>query len=219
MAKSSQDSSKENAHATPRALRETTLNEARRALILDAARSVFFELGLEGASLREIAKRAGYSPGAIYNYFNNREEIYAALLSESLERLKEAVDNADGDAAEQAAPALLRARAMAFFRFYQDNPQDMDLGFYLFNGAQPRGLTPQLNQQLNDQLQATLLPIQEMLINLGLKEADAVAETTAIFAHAVGLLMLHHTKRIRLFKQDAQALFERYLDFLARRIP
>ncbi|MCB0182396.1 MAG: TetR/AcrR family transcriptional regulator [Anaerolineae bacterium] len=199
-------------------LRETTLNEARRALILDAARAVFFELGLEGTSLREIAKRAGYTPGAIYNYFNNREEIYAALLSESLERLKEAVDNADSDPAEPAAPALLQARARAFFKFYQDNPQDMDLGFYLFNGAQPRGLTPELNQQLNDQLRATLLPIQEMLVSLGLAEAEAVAETTAIFAHAVGLLMLHHTQRIRLFKQNAQELFEQYLAFLIQRI-
>lgn len=202
----------------PRMLRETTLNEARRALILDAARAVFFELGLEGTSLREIAKRAGYTPGAIYNYFNNREEIYAALLSESLERLKEAVDNADSDPAEPAAPALLQARARAFFKFYQDNPQDMDLGFYLFNGAQPRGLTPELNQQLNDQLRATLLPIQEMLVSLGLAEAEAVAETTAIFAHAVGLLMLHHTQRIRLFKQNAQELFEQYLAFLIQRI-
>ncbi|MCB0165764.1 MAG: TetR/AcrR family transcriptional regulator [Anaerolineae bacterium] len=216
--KSPKEDTEAGASPAPRALRETAINEARRALILDAARAVFFELGLEGASLREIAKRAGYTPGAIYTYFNNREEIYAALLSESLERLKEAVDSADSDPAEPTAPALLRARAMAFFRFYQDNPQDLDLGFYLFNGAQPRGLTPELNQQLNDQLRAALLPIQEMLVSLGLAEADAVAETTAIFAHAVGLLMLHHTQRIRLFKQNAQELFEQYLAFLMQRV-
>lgn len=63
------------------------MNDSRRALMLDAARSVFERLGIEGASIREIAKQAGYTPGAIYSYFENKEAIYGALLAESLERL------------------------------------------------------------------------------------------------------------------------------------
>jgi hypothetical protein len=93
----------------------------------------------------------------------------------------------------------------------------MDLGFYLFNGARPRGLTPELNQQLNGQLQATLQPIQDVLVRLGVNEAEAVIETTAIFAHTVGLLMLNNTGRIRLFGQNAQDLLERYLEPLSAR--
>lgn len=206
-----------------RELRETAVNATRRALILAAARSAFFELGLEGASLREIAKRAGYTPGALYSYFASREEIYAALLDESLMALKQCVDEADSGDAMRGDPrsravALLRAKARAFFQFYRDHPQDMDLGFYLFNGAQPRGLTPELNQRLNDQLRATLSPTQEALIQLGLADEEAAIETTALFAQVVGLLMLNNTGRIRLFKQNAQALFERYLDDLVKRI-
>jgi hypothetical protein len=35
----------------------------------------------------------------------------------------------------------LRAAALAFFRFYADNPRDLDLGFYLFRGGmKPAGL-------------------------------------------------------------------------------
>ena len=75
-------------------VRESALNQARRTLILDAARSAFFELGLDGASLREIAKRAGYTPGAIYSYFANLEEIYGALLGESLQRLNQVIEAA-----------------------------------------------------------------------------------------------------------------------------
>lgn len=212
------------APSTPRVLREAVINEARRMLILDAARSAFFELGLDGASLREIAKRAGYTPGALYSYFGSREEIYAALLGESLQRLKQCVDEATNAAGAAVADervaliALLRARAMAFFAFYRDHPQDMDLGFYLFNGARPRGLTPELNQQLNGRLQATLLPIQELLVRLGLNEAEAVIETTAIFAHVVGLLMLNNTGRIRLFGQTAHDLLVRYLDQLSAKL-
>lgn len=203
-----------------RKMRETALVEARRSLILDAARAAFFELGLEGASLREIAKRAGYTPGAIYSYFTSREEIYAALLGESLDRLKQQVDAAatsETALAAATAAARLRAHALAFFAFYRDNPRDLDLGFYLFNGTRPRGLTPDLNKQLNDRLKSALLPIQEALVALGRTDTAAITETTATFAHAVGLLILNQTGRIRLFHQDAQALFERYLDGLAGR--
>lgn len=200
-----------------RALRETALNEVRRTLILDAARSAFLELGLEGASLREIAKRAGYTPGAIYSYFASREDIYAALLGESLLRLRKCVEDAMSPGSADA-PALLRSGVMAFFAFYRDNPQDMDLGFYLFNGVRPRGLTPELNQLLNDRLRATLAPMQQMLVRLGLTDEDAVIETTAIFAHVVGLLMLNNTGRIRLFRQDAQELLARHLDHLTARL-
>jgi AcrR family transcriptional regulator len=49
---------------------------------------------VEGASIRVIAKRAGYTAGAIYSYFDSKEAIYAALLRESLERLQQAVDAA-----------------------------------------------------------------------------------------------------------------------------
>ena len=207
----------------PRMLRENTLIEARRSLILDAARAAFFELGLEGASLREIAKRAGYTPGALYSYFASREEIYAALLGESLDRLKHQVDTAATTAAIETAAAAtaaanLRAQALAFFAFYRDNPRDLDLGFYLFNGTRPRGLTPELNQQLNARLKSSLFPIQQALIALGQPEPTAIAETTAIFAQAVGLLILNQTGRIRLFHQDAQSLFERHVDGLLARI-
>ncbi len=201
----------------PRALRETALNEVRRTLILDAARSAFLELGLDGASLREIARRAGYTPGAIYSYFASREDIYAALLGESLLRLRRCVDDAMPSGSAEAS-ALLRSGVMAFFTFYRDNPQDMDLGFYLFNGVRPRGLTPELNQLLNDRLRTALQPMQQMLVRLGLTDEDAVIETTAIFAHVVGLLMLNNTGRIRLFRQNAQELLARYLDQMTARL-
>ncbi|MFZ5462906.1 MAG: TetR/AcrR family transcriptional regulator [Pseudomonadota bacterium] len=194
--------------------RQRTVADVRRALMLDAARAAFFELGLEGTSMREIAKRAGYTPGAIYSYFTSKEEIYGALLGESLERLNAAVAAAvAGTAGEQC----LRAGALAFYGFYREQPRDLDLGFYLFRGMQPRGLTPELNRRLNTRLRDALSPCEEALRQLGMGEADAVAETTALFAHIVGLLVLSHTGRIRMFRQSTHALFARYLDALVAR--
>ncbi|WP_150430286.1 TetR/AcrR family transcriptional regulator [Dechloromonas sp. CZR5] len=211
--------SKSGGTAESRVVRESTLNQARRTLILDAARSAFFELGLDGASLREIAKRAGYTPGAIYSYFTNLEEIYGALLGESLLRLNQVVETAKASGKPSSAVTLLHAKAEAFYVFYRDNPKELDLGFYLFDGMKPRGLTPELNQELNDQLMAALKPVQVQLEALGLSFEEAVLETSAVFAHIVGLLVLSNTGRIRLFKQNPDTLFERYMASLIQRLP
>jgi len=114
---------------------------------------------------------------------------------------------------------MLRAKAEAFYVFYRDNPKELDLGFYLFDGMKPRGLTPELNQELNDQLMAALKPVQVQLEALGLSAEGAVLETSAVFAHIVGVLVLNNTGRIRLFKQNPDALFERYMESLIRRLP
>lgn len=196
--------------------RQLAMSDTRRALVLDAARSVFAEKGVEGASIREIARRAGYTPGAIYSYFDSKEAIYAALLAESLERL-----NAEVAAARtfKLQPQLtLAAKAQAWFGFYARNPRDLDLGFYLVQGLAPRGLTSELNQQLNGRLQDALRPCEAALQAMGLSSDAALRENTALFAHGVGLLLLQHTGRIRLFGQSAGSLFETYVEQLVARL-
>ena len=197
--------------------RQQAINDSRRALMLDAARSVFERLGIEGASIREIAKQAGYTPGAIYSYFENKEAIYDALLAESLERLN-AVVNAAGVDGIASPAALLEVKASAWFGFYAANPRDLDLGFYLVQGMRPRGLTAALNDQLNDRLHDALKPCEAALQAMGLSEQDALRENTSLFAHGVGLLLMQHTGRIRMFDQDATLLFDAYVVALVARL-
>ena len=208
------------AAASPRERRRRVQADARREHVLVAAREAFVELGLEGASLREIARRAGYTAGALYGYFASKEDVYATLLGESLERLNARVAGASRpSAATDAAGDELRLRALAFFDFYRENPRDLDLGFYLFHGMQPRGLTPQWNERLNARLRETMRPQEAALRALGFGAEEALSEVTALFAHTVGLLVLSHTGRIRMFGRASQDLFVRYVEDLLRRAP
>jgi AcrR family transcriptional regulator len=205
-----------------KAQRQQALNDSRRAMMLDAARTVFEKLGIEGASIREIAKQAGYTAGAIYSYFENKEAIYGALLADSLERLNAAVASA-GEPGNQthaaSSPAeKLDAKAGAWFGFFAANPRDLDLGFYLVQGMRPRGLTSELNYRLNDRLHDALRPCEAALQAMGLNAEDALRENTALFAHGVGLLLMQHTGRIRMFGQDATLLFEDYVIGLVERL-
>lgn len=188
----------------------------RRNKILEAAKEVFQEAGLEGANIRQIARRAGYTPGALYFHFRNKEEIYGDLLADSLERLNQSMGEA-GQRARTVRGRLL-AKALALFNFYSLHPRDLDLGFYLFHGMKPKGLTPELNARLNQRLMDALAPVQSALREAGLSDSQAQRETASLFGHCVGLLLLQHTGRIRMFNQDSAILFRQYVDHLYRRV-
>ena len=122
--------------------------------------------GSKGASLRAIATRAGYTPAALYFHFDSKEAIYAEVLRRSLASLGDAVDEAV--AKTRSPKQKLHAAAMSFFRFYAENPRDLDLGFYLFRGGmKPAGLGHDRDVELNAALEAALRPIAEAATALG----------------------------------------------------
>lgn len=53
---------------------------ATRELILDAAERVFHQRGVSRTSLQEIAKDAGLTRGAIYWHFENKGELFHAMM-------------------------------------------------------------------------------------------------------------------------------------------
>ncbi len=55
---------------------------------------VFVARGYHAAAMDEIAERAGVSKPVLYQHFPGKQELYLALLDESVERLVEAVGNA-----------------------------------------------------------------------------------------------------------------------------
>jgi AcrR family transcriptional regulator len=56
----------------------------RRQQILDAAERCFCERGFHNASMAEIARTFGMSAGHIYNYFDSKEAIIAAIVERDL---------------------------------------------------------------------------------------------------------------------------------------
>ena len=75
--------------------------QATRVQILDAAERVFHAQGVSRASLAEVAKEAGVSRGAIYWHFENKVDLFQAMLErlrlplEELARASESEDEPD----------------------------------------------------------------------------------------------------------------------------
>jgi len=64
--------------------------EKRERLLCEAAR-LFAERGFESADMAELARRASVAKGSIYNYFENKEDLYLHVCRDGLTRSREAV--------------------------------------------------------------------------------------------------------------------------------
>lgn len=85
----------------------------RREQLLDVGRTLFAERGYDGASIEEIATRAGVSKPLVYEHFGGKEGLYAVVVDREMEELLRRITTALGSAShprtvlERAALALL----------------------------------------------------------------------------------------------------------------
>lgn len=92
---------------------------ATRAALLDAAERVFQRQGVSGTSLADIAMEAGTTRGAIYWHFQDKADLYNAMI----ERVSLPLEHALHDAAaedDDPLPALRRALHRVLARIATD---------------------------------------------------------------------------------------------------
>jgi AcrR family transcriptional regulator len=76
---------------------QATLPIQRRREILDAAAGLLAERSWDGFAMRDVATRAGLSAGAVYQYFDGKRDIFAALYAERLSRELAAIEATSDD--------------------------------------------------------------------------------------------------------------------------
>ncbi len=82
------DSARKAARGRPRQIDETS----RRKLLIEAAEKVFVEMGYGTASVDDIAKRAGMSKKTLYQLFDTKESLFAAVIAERRAALKAIIE-------------------------------------------------------------------------------------------------------------------------------
>lgn len=93
----------------------------RRALIEEVAARLFAQKGYEATSLEAIAEAAGVSRAVLYDHFDSKAELQAALLRAETERLLTHVGGAVIQAPTSAYERL-RVGVDAFFSFVEEHP-------------------------------------------------------------------------------------------------
>jgi AcrR family transcriptional regulator len=90
-----------------------TRDKDKPAQIIEAAFSVFGEIGFEATVIKDIAERAGISSGTIYTYFSDKRDLFRATAQEGWNRFLEQIRQiADSD--ESAGARLLRVIDVGF---------------------------------------------------------------------------------------------------------
>ncbi len=72
------------AQATPPRMTREQSKANTRERLLAAARSAFASSGFHGASVEDIASRAGFSTGALYSNFDGKEDLFLVLMEREI---------------------------------------------------------------------------------------------------------------------------------------
>jgi len=106
--------------------RQQHARESTRRAILDAALELFIADGYAQVSIRNIAAKVEYSPGAIYSYFPSKDEIFFALAEEGFREIGER--QFAGTPSEDPLDDV-RGVVWRLYEFSKDQPQYFALVF------------------------------------------------------------------------------------------
>ena len=155
--------------------------------IIDAAARILVEQGREQVNTNQIAETAGVSIGSLYQYFDNREAILAALAHRHNRRIHDCVAAAFAPAPRDMDKAIA-AIAAAIFTAHRMDPAlhhalDHDLGH--IGHDEPVGTKP-VAQTLLMGLPAAVWP------GVGAADAPRQAMVASEIIHNLAHVALHH---------------------------
>ncbi|MCB2144884.1 MAG: TetR/AcrR family transcriptional regulator [Deltaproteobacteria bacterium] len=129
--------------------------ERRRQQIIVAAKRVFSEKGFNKATMEDIAKEAELSPGTLYLYFKNKEELYASLSLRILQYLHIRVTHVNKETTlspDQKLSALMEA----MYDVYDFDPLIIINMFHLQSSETLKNLSESLLEEIKDLSQKSI---------------------------------------------------------------
>jgi AcrR family transcriptional regulator len=116
--------------------------EQRKEEILNAAQKVFFEKGLQAATMDEVAEMAELSKGTLYLYYKSKEDIYLAVMVRGMRVVYEMFE----PIVFSHEPTVVKLAKMteAYYEFFQKHRQYFRM-FYFYQN-------PQFHKQVSDEM-------------------------------------------------------------------
>jgi AcrR family transcriptional regulator len=195
--------------------------EQRKKQILDTAKTLLLEKGLSATSINQIAKLSELSVGAIYFYFKDKEDLYAALQVEGLDLLSQAISRAvDGPWTPEGK---IRNIALAYLRFSEEYKSYFDIINYFL--TLPKTIfSLDLKNQIDERGNGSISILTEAFregIETGLfKKVDPRRQAIILWSALHGMIQLKKLEITILAKDNHQSLYtelvERFLDGLRR---
>lgn len=120
----------------------------RKNQILDVARELLLEKGLQATSINQIAKRSELSVGAFYFYYKRKEELYVTLQQEGLDLLYGMTTAAIRR--KRNPRAKIRAIAQTYLTFAEEHRSYFDIINFFLNSSSGIFFSEQLKEQVDE---------------------------------------------------------------------
>jgi AcrR family transcriptional regulator len=187
-----------------------------RELILEAAYAIIETQGLSGLSAREIARRIGYSPGTIYNMFENLDDVVLRIEARVLDALDERL--AGVLAASHPPREKVQKLAQAYLGFTHEKPKLWNL---LFEHHLPVGA--ELPDWYQEKLEGLLARVEQALAPLlpAATEMERKRVARVLWAGVHGITSLSTADKLSIVTTEAAGrlvddLVSTYLNGLAK---
>jgi AcrR family transcriptional regulator len=173
--------------------------ERRKQQITVAAKKVFSDKGFNRATMDDIANEAELSPGTLYLYFKNKEELYASLSVRILQYLQIRVDQIVKEPnmhPEQKLDTLVEA----MFDVYEFDPLVIINMFHLQSSETLRNLSPEVLNEITVLSRKVIGDISE-IFKEGTKkgvfiERHPVALSDTFWAFFSGIILWSTSKKL-----------------------
>lgn len=143
---------------------KTQIRELREK-VLESALEIISEKGLDGLTMRHLAKRTGMTAPNLYNYFSGKDEIYIHLIIRGFEMLQADLTAARDRHADKTD--RLRAMVDAYMTFGMNRPRYYDIMF-----TRP---TPKYNDYVGTPLEGISAVEYKISMDIAAMALDAAA--------------------------------------------
>ncbi|MFP4350371.1 MAG: TetR/AcrR family transcriptional regulator [Thermodesulfobacteriota bacterium] len=179
--------------------------ERRRQQIIVAAKRVFSDKGFSKATMEDIAKEAELSPGTLYLYFKNKDELYASLSLRILQYLIIRLEHVIGNK-ELNPEQKIEALTEAMFDVYEFDPLIIINMFHLQSSETLKNLSDDLLAEietLSRKSLGTMASIFQEGIDQGVFiQQHPVAIADIFWALFSGVILWESSKKILDGKKD-----------------
>lgn len=173
--------------------------QVRKKEILDAARKIFSNKGFNSATMEEIASKAELSPGTLYLYFKNKEELHTSL---SIEILKYLTDELQKVVIEDiSVEAKIDRFREVFIHIYEYDPNILINLFHLQSGETLKNLSDDILEQIKTYsgiAHSAIIDVVKEGIEQGIfvDEYNPVALADLLWGSYAGIVLWVDSKRL-----------------------
>jgi len=173
--------------------------ERRRQQIIVAAKRVFSEKGFSKTTMEDIAREAELSPGTLYLYFKNKDELYASLSLRILQYMNIRLEDVTKET-ESNPNQKIDSIKEALYDVYQFDPMILINMFHLQSGETLKNISSPLLDNITELSRNSLQILADIFKNTSASDSflsrrpNAVADI--VWSLFTGVVLWEESKRL-----------------------